>query len=291
MNLDIGAVISQTFSMIKQRFGGLLGLWVIYFVIQMAMTVLLFGAVGAQFAMLGAGGVDEANPLGAMGFGFIASMVVFYLAYLLLSFASSVSLTHHASSLHSPEFGGSFSAGFKSIPTLLGLVLIFFVAYILLVIVLGIIVGILSILGEFGATLGALLAAFIILYLMCRLILTMPIIAVEGERNPINAITRSWALTSGNVLRIFLTVLGFTVLMVVVVFAIMAIFGGGIASMASLADPTAGPESMGAVLGAFGFIMLAFVVLSALAAMVAASFMASLHAGLAPDVSVSETFS
>ncbi|HUQ14225.1 MAG TPA: glycerophosphoryl diester phosphodiesterase membrane domain-containing protein [Novosphingobium sp.] len=69
-------------------------------------------------------------------------------------------------------------------------------------------------------------------YAAMRLILVAPIVAVEGQRNPIAALRRSWTLTQGNFWRIigfvvlamilFLVVLGVIMLLVGLVLAIVS---------------------------------------------------------------------
>ncbi len=160
MDLDIGAVLSQTFGQVKRRFGPLLGLWVVYFAIQMGVSIVMVGALGSTIA-LGAGAMQD--PM-AMGFGFILVMIVFYVFYILISMAQSASLTHQASALHTPSFGTSFSAGFKCALTLLGLTLIFIVAYLLAAIVLGIIGAAMSFAGDIGGVLFAIIVMVLAIY-------------------------------------------------------------------------------------------------------------------------------
>jgi hypothetical protein len=49
-----------------------------------------------------------------------------------------------------------------------------------------------------------LLALPVILYLLVKFSLIMPVIAIEGVLNPINALARSWRLTKGNSFRLLL---------------------------------------------------------------------------------------
>lgn len=52
--------------------------------------------------------------------------------------------------------------------------------------------------------LAVMVAIPLVFYLMVKFSLIMPAIAVDGIRNPIQAIARSWGLTKGNSLRLFL---------------------------------------------------------------------------------------
>ena len=69
-----------------------------------------------------------------------------------------------------------------------------------------------------AAVLTLVIAGFIA-FVMVRLILVGPVIAVEGTRNPIAALRRSWALTRGN----FWRILGFLVLVVLLFLVIAAV--------------------------------------------------------------------
>lgn len=64
-----------------------------------------------------------------------------------------------------------------------------------------------------------------LIYLALRSALVSPVIAVEGERNPVAALRRSWALTNGNAGRIllFLALVGIAFLVVMMV--LMGIVG------------------------------------------------------------------
>ncbi len=287
MSLDIGAVLSQTFGTIKSRFGPLLGLWVVFFVIQIVFSAVMLGVIGTGMAF--SGGAME-NPL-AMGFGFVVLMIVFYVFYVLIGFAQSASLTHQASALHSPPFGSSFVAGFKCSPTLLGLAIIFIVAYFLAVLVLAIIGGVMSFAGDIGSALFILLTIVLAVYVSCRISVVIPVIAVEGQRNPITAIARSWKLTEGNVLRIFGVLLVYVLMVGAALLLIFAIFGGTLMGMgATMAAAGSRPEDVAGMIGMMGGFFLVMLVVLALMTILWSSFMAALHAGLAGNEGVTETF-
>ncbi|QYJ07868.1 glycerophosphoryl diester phosphodiesterase membrane domain-containing protein [Qipengyuania flava] len=54
------------------------------------------------------------------------------------------------------------------------------------------------------AALGGVMAFVVACYLVTKLSLVAPVIGIEGERNPVAALRRSWALTKGNSMRLFL---------------------------------------------------------------------------------------
>ena len=66
---------------------------------------------------------------------------------------------------------------------------------------------------------AVLLVICVLVFVMFRMILVAPLVGVEGMRNPIAALRRSWGLTRGNFWRIF----GFVALVVVLFLIVLAI--------------------------------------------------------------------
>lgn len=58
---------------------------------------------------------------------------------------------------------------------------------------------------QFGALafFGGLVALVVVCYVLTKFSLVSPVIAMEGERNPVTALKRSWKLTSGSSIRLF----------------------------------------------------------------------------------------
>lgn len=115
------------------------------------------------------------------------------------------------------------------------------VPYVLAQIVLGIGIGIIggTVLAAGVATGVAVIAATsfavviaVALYAAIKTSLVAPIIAVEGERNPIEALKRSWRLTKGNSVRIALFYFLVGVAFLVVIMIVTAILGIMIALLA-----------------------------------------------------------
>lgn len=283
MSLSIGGIISQTFSMTMQRIGSLLGIYAIYFVLQIVLAAVMFGAVGSSLMMAGA----MESPM-AMGAGGVLIMIVAYIAYLLVYMAQGASLVHNASPTHSPALGDSFMEGLRAIPALIGLALLLAVGYIAAAIVLAIVGAIFSMAGDAGSVLF-LIAVFLgLIYLACRLSLIMPVIVVEGVQNPITAIRRSWKLTSGHTGKIFVVILIFSLIVVAALLAMVALMGGSMMGFAASAGniDTAAP-ALGATMIVF---FLGFMLLMVLLALLSAAFMAVLHASLAGPEAMAETF-
>lgn len=113
----------------------------------------------------------------------------------------------------------------EAIRTGFGAVLPYLASQLLLGFALGIvalpIMIVFSLAGTRGlAALGTLLLVGVWLYALARTVLVAPVMAVEGLRNPVTALTRSWQLTRGQALRLFLFLLligvAYTVIMLVV---------------------------------------------------------------------------
>ena len=69
---------------------------------------------------------------------------------------------------------------------------------------IGIVLALLTLAAPAAATLAVVLTIPVMIYLFIKFALTAPVIAIEGERNPIKALARSWKLTKGNSFRIVL---------------------------------------------------------------------------------------
>ncbi len=82
------------------------------------------------------------------------------------------------------------------------------------------------------AFLGFLIAVGLEFYMFARLSLTGPVVAVEGERNPVRALATSWRITSGNGTRLLgfyaLLFIGFVVsaLVLMMIFGLLFALGG-----------------------------------------------------------------
>jgi hypothetical protein len=95
-----------------------------------------------------------------------------------------------------------------------------------------------------GIAMAAVIVAF--LYVFLRLILVMPVMAVEGLRNPAAALPRSWALTRGNVGRILL----FLALMVLAYMVIVGIASALLGIVLALVIGSAGAKIAVAIVAA-----------------------------------------
>jgi hypothetical protein len=88
-----------------------------------------------------------------------------------------------------------------------------------LIVLLAIVVA--SVAGAAAGVLMGIVAVVALLYVYTKFSLMVPVIVAEEVMNPIRALRRSWSLTKGNSVRLFL----FYVLIFVVFFVVMMVFG------------------------------------------------------------------
>lgn len=278
--MGIGQVISDTFGMVKDRFGTLLGLWAVYFgifIVMIFVFVIGIGTVGIA-GMAALGGSDpmaEGNLLG-LGTGMIAFVVLFYLAYIFVAMAQYASLITAASPLRETTFGDALGVGWRAAPAMLLLMVILIIAYIALALVMSVAGTALSGMGSAGSLVLALVAFALFAWLGSRLAPLFAVMAVDGVRNPFTAIGRSWQLTRGHALTIFLASLAFLVIVLIVCFVVML---PSIGLLRSMMDPTSLADAAPA-LGGMALLMLSFLVVSALFTMLYSAFMAVIHGTL-----------
>lgn len=219
MNLSVGSVIAGAFGAIKERLGALVAMWLLYFVLTI-VGMIFFGIVFAGIGMAGlsmASGFDPAGSgalgaLGALGGGMIASILLFYVAYIFMLMAQMGSLTALASAYSKPTFGEAFKQGISAAFPLLGASLLLLIVYFIVGIPLGLA---LNFAGDIAGVIAAILFLPVLIYLGCRLMLMVPVAVTESVRNPVKIIARSWELSRGHVFKIFLILLVMIVIMVV----------------------------------------------------------------------------
>ncbi|MBU7580188.1 MAG: hypothetical protein KAF27_06915 [Porphyrobacter sp.] len=273
--IDIGRVFSTSWAMLRQRFWLLVGMWAVFFAIQMAGSLVLgvvMAAMGAAAGGLG-GGLDDPSAMAGMGVGLIILFVLFYGAYLVLILAQQAAMVTLASPLEEPSFGGALSRGFKSALPFFGIALVLILAYV----VIGGAVGLLIAAAGMGSPdaavgIGAvvlLLFMPVLIYLGCRFSVLVPVVAVDQVFNPIGAIRRSWAVTQGKVWRIFLCTLVFMLLSIAVLGLPFALIFGSIF--------TGGGEPGAGAIGTMLFGLLLFIPLMIVYTIFATTYVAALH--------------
>lgn len=131
-----------------------------------------------------------------------------------------------------PTVGGAIRHGIVDTAIFLASMLAFWVGSGLAI---GLVVGLAAATGL--VSLAGVMTAIgvgILLYCLVRTSLVMPVIAVDGERNPLLALKRSWVLTRGNAGRIVVIVLLVFVVYLVISTALTAVGGIGVSLVLGL---------------------------------------------------------
>jgi membrane-anchored glycerophosphoryl diester phosphodiesterase (GDPDase) len=267
--LDIGRVFSDAFSMMRRRSLALIGIFAIFFILQILISVPFAGVVGAMGASMSAaaGGEIFASGLGA---GMIAAIVIFYLVYFFLTYAWFCASLSKATPLYNPDMGSALGAGARGGLTMLGVLIVLLAAYIPVFLLF----GAMAAAGEALAALAGLLLLPAIIYLGCRLSMVMPVAAIDRVSNPLTVIRESWAMTKGNVLRILVVLI---VLFVMIILLFAPLFGVMV-GMEGFADgATPDPSAIG---GSILMLILAVFLLYIGMVIIYSTIVASTHAQL-----------
>ncbi|MEL7446390.1 MAG: hypothetical protein AAGK02_11350 [Pseudomonadota bacterium] len=106
----------------------------------------------------------------------------------------------------------------------------FIAAQLLVVLAIALVVLIATQIGVAGAIL--LLISFpVMIYVFVKVTLLPPVITIENQLNPLNAIKRSWQLTKGNSLSLFFFLLLLTIALGVVALLVSLVFSAGFAAV------------------------------------------------------------
>jgi hypothetical protein len=268
----IGQVITHTFGVIKERFCYLLGVYGVFFAVQLGLMAVLGIGIGASVM----GGLARGDA-SAFGVGMIATIIVVYLAYFLIFFAQFAAMSAAASPLQRVSFGDAVNAGLRSAPTLFGVFILFMIGYLAFALAFGIVAGLLSMAGSAGTAIATVLVFIAAVYLMCRISLVNSIAAVDRIGNPITVLARSWAITRGKVLPIVAIMLIFGLAAMLLMGVLFAPFYASLtASMTSGQAPNFG--SLGVFfVGTLVATLATVIVFSALLAVIHSEISGSSH--------------
>lgn len=157
-----------------------------------------------------------------------------------IQFIGSLTLLSLLGNPDSPTVGQSLRRGMAAVPSYFAAQLLsaMFVA-----VAIGVPLGLISYVAP-GFIVGAALLGLMLvaIYLFVKFSLVAPVVAIEGVRNPIAALTRSWRLTKGNSFRIatfilllFVTIGIVTTLASMVLGLVFALFDQGVADIGNAA--------------------------------------------------------
>lgn len=165
--------------------------------------------------------------------GNVGKVMSFGLISLLLQSVGHMAMLALLTDRTRPTVGQAIGVAVRAFPTLAATILIVFAGYLLGALIYAVFAGLLGVATGIGVLMFVLilLLAAMMVYVMVKLSLTMPVIVIEKVLNPFAALTRSWRLTRGNSLRLFL----FYLLLALIYLVIATVFGGGIMLVTTLA--------------------------------------------------------
>lgn len=199
MQFSASRAFSDAFQRLGARFGLLVGIWLLFFVAIIGVFAAFGGIV---FTMMRQTMGTGSNPLPGMGF----SVILIYVLYFLISFAQKIALSRASAARAQDTFLAAIEAGLRGALPMLGVALIYLVVGIGIGIVMSLVFAGLAVATQSAAVplvlgIAMLLGGF---YLFARLSLVLPVIAIDGVRNPIAAIGKAWQLTANNSVKIAL---------------------------------------------------------------------------------------
>jgi hypothetical protein len=180
--------------------------------------------------------------------GFYREAFPFLVPIMLIQIVGAMAILTLFTDRTRPTVGGALGAGVTDSVVFLAAMLIYWLASGL---VLGMVTGAFVLTGNASLVALATAIAFgAMLYCGLRLMLLMPVIAVEGLHNPLGALRRSWQLTRGNAARIFLFMLLLGVVYLIASTLVTAIAGLLLALLIGIKGGQIGVAVLTAALGA-----------------------------------------
>lgn len=200
MQFSGSRALSEALEILKGRFGPLVAVTLIFYVALFGVVLALGGGMAAT--MMAAGGADPAQAFAGMGL----SIVLLYLVIYAIQFAQAIATMRLCSDRHPPSIGEAMSAGLRGVPTMFGVVLLLMLAGIVVGLVLSLVAAGLMAAAN-SAALSLVLALLLfgaMLYLLARLSLIVPVIAIDEVMNPVTVIANSWRMTASSAFKIVL---------------------------------------------------------------------------------------
>lgn len=199
MKFDLDRTWREAMSLLKANLGLLATIaGVFYFLPYAAATSFI-----PELAQLSnpAAGMD-AEAMMAMIEAVAAKYWWLFLVLIVLGGIANLAMLALMRQREKPTVGEALGSAMQSIATYLGAQLLqaaILVTAILLLVSLPGAIG-----GRAGAAIGMLASFVLAIYVVIKLVLVSPIIAIERELNPVAAMRRSWSMTKGSSLRLLL---------------------------------------------------------------------------------------
>ncbi len=250
MQFSASRAFSEAFEILKSRFGVLIGTALIFWAGLIVVTGVFSGTLMAGAMAGAAAGVDPdpAQMFASMGF----SIVLFYLLIYAIQFAMVIALMRLCSDRHPPSIGDAIGTGLRGTPTMFGAVILLVIVGMVAGLVFGLVFGAISVALNSGVltVLLAIAGLVLTLYIYARLSMLTPVIAIDEERNPIRAISRSWAMTGPAVVKIAL-VIGLAA--VIAVIAVLVLVAATVGTAALSGQPPSARGIIGLIAGMIAF--------------------------------------
>lgn len=227
MKFDLDTAWKDTTRLLRDNFGLLAIVAGVFYFIPYAAALLWIPGL-AELTM---GQFDPSSPeTEAMANVMFAG---YWWALVLLGIVQGIGLLAMLALLKrraSPTVGQAISAGGKSVLSYIAAQLL---QAVILAIVIFLLIGLPVASGLTPlAIIGGIAGLVVVAYVLTKLSIAAPIIAIDGQLNPVAALTRSWHLTKGNSVRLFffyfLLLVAYIVISTIVsmVFALLFAMGG-----------------------------------------------------------------
>jgi hypothetical protein len=217
MHFDSNRAWNEGVALVSANREVLLAVAGVFFLLPGLASVLFFSDFQNQLMTnLGNRGATE-RLIEGMALPLLGFAVVSFFAQAVGNLAMLDLITNRAR----PTVAEAIGNGIRAMPTVIGAALLFFAGYMAAALVLGVIAGGLGAATGLKAFVALVVVLFIIgmVYVLVKLSLILPVIAVEKIRNPAAALQRAWRLTRGNSARLFL----FYLLLMIAYFVILMI--------------------------------------------------------------------
>ncbi|MAQ65167.1 MAG: hypothetical protein CMN69_00490, partial [Sphingomonadaceae bacterium] len=198
MKFDLDTAWKDTTSLLTRNLGLLAVIAGVFFFIPYAGIAIALPGMGELETAQASGNVD------AMMAAVTDLYKTYWWAFLIIAILQGIGLLSMLALVRrraNPTVGEALSTGLRSVPSYIAAQLL---QTALIALIAALLVGIGAVTGVSAlAALGGIIAFVVICYVVVKLSLAAPIIAIEGELNPVKVLKRSWALTRGNSVRLF----------------------------------------------------------------------------------------
>lgn len=191
MNFDMNAVWSRSVELMRDNFQLLLviaGVFLLLPTIAMYLFIPNFDALIDPTSDPDQLAAQMGEMLGPVFLGFLLALVIQFGGY-----GAMVALMGD----HRPTVGQAIGAGFKAVPSLFVVMVLFALAYVIgalvILVPLSLLAGVAGVPGL--ALVGIIPVLVFVAWLMARMSMTMPAMVLGGTLNPFNAIGESFKLT------------------------------------------------------------------------------------------------